>query len=585
LPQDWGRHLPSSAPLRTLEHWRKALEAEDRRQVADLVLEVIKALAEGLGAAEAAGGLLLGGAARELWRRALAQAPATALDRELASLRIREENDPAACIAWMPASSLASTPRRHVWLLGLNAQSWPRRPTEDPLLPKRILGDLELEETTVSTADRLSFEAIMASAGTEVVRSYSRREATTRRLGVSPLVAGDEPEILYRTQIPQHATSEPDRLMARPDEFVLRDDARKAGACWRAWRNRNITEHDGWIKHQNHPATEGALKRSQSAHSLTLLLRNPIGFMWRYALGMQAPELDGDSLDMNARAFGNLVHEVLDRVIVEMFAKDGLAWTHDEVGDLVDAQLAKVAERWEREEPIPPRMLWVDTLARASVMVLNALLYPFEPLPGQRSYSEVPFGNVQSSDDGPVPWNVHAVVSIPHTGLTISGRIDRVDVSGDKTIARVVDYKTGRRSGDFVLRGGRELQRCLYAYAVQGLLGSQAVIDAGLLYPSQEPGNPAAGAYDPLPEPGENLDRLTNAIAAAETNLRAGLARPGVAAGLRYSDDEKPNENTYRERDDFIFALPVVPGTMLGPKKEAARKMLGDTITQFWDLA
>ena len=55
-----------------------------------------------------------------------------------------------------------------------------------------------------------------------------------------------------------------------------------------------------------------------------------------------------------------------------------------------------------------------------------------------------------------------------------------------------------------------------------------------------------------------------------------------VAAGARLNE-KKPSRVAEGERDDLAFALPVVPGTMLGPKKEAARALLGTTVASFWD--
>lgn len=585
LPDDWSRYLPASAPLGTPGRWRLALEGGEKREVAAVILPIVDLLAKGTDAAEEAGGKLLRGAAKALWRRALAQAPATALDRELGGLRVQDPHDPAASLAWMPASSLASSPRPYVWLLGLNAQSWPRPASEDPLLPERLLGGFKLEETSISTADRVSFDAIMASTAGEVVRSFSRREAGGRRLGVSPLVADAPATPLYRTQIPAHAMSEPDRLMARPDEFGLREDAKLADGCWRDWRSKSITEHDGLIKHADHPAITAALARPQSAHSLTMLLRNPIGFMWVYALGMHAPDLDGDALSLDPRDFGTLVHEVLDGAVQDMASAGDAAWIPDTVAQVVEKWLSEVGERWEVERPIPPPLLWQAKLAEAGVLALNALLYPLEPLPGQSSYSEVAFGSARTPSGRPAPWRVNQAVPIPGTGLTIAGRMDRVDVASNGQVARVVDYKTGSRAGAFVLRGGRELQRCLYAFAVRSLLGDDVEIDAGLLYPSREPGNPGDGNYDALPETQEALKRLKAALAAAETNLRHGLALPGMAAGMRYQDVQNPKSNACYEHDGLIFALPVVPGTMLGPKKIAASQMLGTTITELWEAA
>jgi PD-(D/E)XK nuclease superfamily len=586
LPKDWGRHLPSGAPLNSIEHWERALEGGDKQETATVLLPLIRKMAPQVLAMEAAaevGETLLNGAARQIWRRALAQAPATALDRELGNLRTADLFDPAKTLAWMPASSLASAPRPYVWLFGLNAQVWPRLSAEDPLLPQRLLGGMSLEETSVATADRVSFEAIEASAECEVVRSYSRREAEGRRLGVSPLVTDVEPEILYRTQVPGHAMSEPDRLMARFEEFALREEAKLAITCWRNWRDPEITPHDGRIDRVDHPALVAALKAPQSAHSLTLLLRNPVGFMWRYALGMNEPDMESDALDMDARAFGILVHEVLDAAVQALSAS--ARWTSEAIEAEIAAQLEAVRARWELEVPAPPMQLWHTRLRRAAVMATNALLFPHELLPGQASFSEVPFGTSGASKGRALPWDTQTPVPVPGTDLTITGYIDRVDIADGKAAARVVDYKTGSNPGQFTLRGGRELQRCLYAFAVSELLGPDTAIEAGLLYPSDEPGDPAAGAYQRLEAPDATLEVLKAALVKAVANLRRGLALPGVAAGVRYKDYLKKGSPAEHESDRMIFALPVVPGTMLGPKKDAAARMFGEDIVKFWEHA
>ena len=63
-------------------------------------------------------------------------------------------------------------------------------------------------------------------------------------------------------------------------------------------------------------------------------------------------------------------------------------------------------------------------------------------------------------------------VEIPGAGIFIQGHIDRLDLSGDGTRARVIDYKTGQlraKMAEVVIKGGSELQRCLYAFAVKTL--------------------------------------------------------------------------------------------------------------------
>jgi len=381
--------------------------------------------------------------------------------------------------------------------------------------------------------------------------------------------------------------SEPDRLLARPDEFAGRPEAVMVQACWRDWQRLDLTPHDGVVP-PAHPALLRALGRTHSATSLTLLIRNPIGFMLKYALGMHAPELDDDPLDLDHLQFGKLVHEILDLALGRLVAADGsLPPPAPEsvlaaVGDGAHA----AAERWEAELPIPPALLWQVTLQRAKAVALNALLHPLAPLAGQRSFSEVNFGWAEPPDRlRPAGWDATRPVAIPDTGLVIRGLIDRIDLSADQTAARVVDYKSGRAETGIVLRGGRELQRCLYGYAVHALLGTVASIEAALLYPSREPNRPQDNHYAPLEDPDATLTRLTGALTVACDNLRRGLAVPGIAAGLRYTDTRRlrDDNNCQGEEDDLGFALPVVPGTVLEPKKRAARPLLG-AISDFWEV-
>ncbi|MFX6218488.1 PD-(D/E)XK nuclease family protein, partial [Acinetobacter baumannii] len=64
---------------------------------------------------------------------------------------------------------------------------------------------------------------------------------------------------------------------------------------------------------------------------------------------------------------------------------------------------------------------------------------------------------------------------------------DRLDISGDGRRVLVRDYKTGRRPKNNIrLDGGRELQRCLYAFTVRALLGAGISISASLLYPRDQ---------------------------------------------------------------------------------------------------
>ena len=169
-----------------------------------------------------------------------------------------------------------------------------------------------------------------------------------------------------------------------------------------------------------------------------------------------------------------------------------------------------------------------------------------DPLAGQRSWAEIPFGGDRHARDltpeqrAKLPWDPLAPVVIPGTNLRIGGSIDRLDLAAAGETARVTDYKSGRpprNSSEPVLKGGAELQRCLYAFAVRSLLPRSAA-SAVVFSISKQP----MTASIPLPIrmpccPGlPNLPRLRPGLAAAGNLL------PGPAAADTYND--------------FAFALP-----------------------------
>ena len=214
-----------------------------------------------------------------------------------------------------------------------------------------------------------------------------------------------------------------------------------------------------------------------------MLLRDPIRFVWRYALGWKQPDEADEPLTLDALALGMLVHDVL-RSAVERLEDAGRFAAADAaaIASAIGQALGEIATAWELEQPVPPAVIWRSTLARIRELSLTALHCPLDALPGQKSWTEIPFGTRrQDGTRSNLPWDVVTTVEIPGTGMTIQGHIDRLDLAGDGTRARVIDYKTGRLRNNMaqvVLDGGKELQRCLYAFAVKTLIGPRVKVEA-----------------------------------------------------------------------------------------------------------
>lgn len=564
LPEGWHRIMPAEAPMTTQDSWQRllrGLRAEhwpDGTDHSASLRSIVESLSRGTAEADDVGRTFLSGAALRIWKKALVAGNAAAIDVTIDALRQEDACEACVSVAWMPASALAASPRRFVRLLGLTSAGWPRRISEDRLLSDHIVPTDELDPLPVTAADRRDFETILCTTVDQVVLSRARRGSEGRLLGRSPLLRGQPAETyVRRNRRPAHAMSETDRLMARPDDFRACEQARSAISCWNDWQRPAVTPHDGMVR-ANHSAIVAALDRVQSANSLAKLLRNPLGFTWIYALGVKAPESADEALVLDPRQTGNLLHETLDHAVRLLEGAGTLASARpDQLASAIAEAARIVSERWQAEQAVPPRVVWQRTVADAQEIALSALQHPEPPLHGQRCFTEVPFGGQSAKSEGDIPWDPTRSVEIADTGFRISGYIDRLDLSADGTEARVLDYKSGKLPPtEVVLQGGKELQRCLYAYAVKALFGGELSIDAVLLYPRDS-------VARHLEEADAVLEELAGYLRAARANLLTGRALIGPDNG--------------GDRDDLAFALPANAGNGYCQRKlEPVLDALGD---------
>ena len=570
LPEGWTRVLPADAPLASPEAWAQLLgrlspdDWPDGQNHNEVLRTIVTLLEQGTGSAAEAGEALLSGRALKVWRKALLAGPAASLEMTLDSLKQDDGLEACVAVAWMPASALAASPRPFVRLLGLNSLRWPRGLSEDRLLADHIIPTAELDPLPVALADRRDLETILATTRSQVVLSRARRDSDGRLLGRSVLLQGQPGEIyLPRNAVPLLAMSETDRLLARPEEFAGVTQAVSAVSCWRNWHIQEVTPHDGLVR-ADHPVLLAVLERTQSASSLRRLLRNPLGYVWQYGMRWREPESGTDPLVLDALGLGDLVHMVLDRALQRLEVDGGLAAADEaQIAGAIEVASAEVAEEWETGRPVPPRVIWARTLDDVRSLAGNALTMDDAHLADARSYSEVPFGGSEPTSDRDVPWDAEAPVEIPDTGFRISGYIDRLDISGDGRQALVRDYKTGRLPKDaIVIDGGKELQRCLYAFAVRALLGGNIEIAASLLY--------LRDRVDlQLDDPAATLEDISGFLRTARANLQAGRALMGPDTGATY--------------DGLAFALPANVTNGYRRRKEAVvNERLGDAI-QVWE--
>ena len=475
LPRTVLAGVPRGAALAHPAHWRAVLGEAARREDPDPVphlIEVLELAARGCAAAGEAGRVLLGAGAGRLWAEALRRAPAQAIAFTLETLRVADGRDPGDSVTWGPAAHVAASPRSFARLLGLTANAWPRRSTDDPLLPGHILDPACLGAPALPDMDRRSFEAIQRGATAALVLSRGRRNAMGGVVAPSPLTdATSREQSLGSQRIPRHAFSAADRLFSRAEEAAEHPGIAAATACALARASPRANAHDGMVRAE-HPMIVRALGNVQSATSLRLLLRDPQGFTWRYALGWLPPPAEAaDGLGLSARSHGELVHELLRRAVDALEPVPGFGRA---AGYEVDAAVRDAAdavlEAWPLRRSTPPALLWRHTVDTAAEQALAALMSDGQFQPGTRSFTEVPFGEPDSPPPfRELPWDTRRPVTVPGTELGFEGRIDRIELRHDGGAVRLTDYKTGevpKGVDNSVIQGGRELQRVLYSLAV-----------------------------------------------------------------------------------------------------------------------
>lgn len=563
LPRDWATGIAPDAGLFSIDHWRRALRTAAPHRPADsnvpmIVQGAIEILTRGISVAQQAGDEFLGSNARLLWQRALKSAPAEALGLSLEALRVTDSTEAGSSIAWAQASHLVGAPRPYVWLMGLTSGIWPRRPREDPLLPDHLLSKRLLDPDPIGDQQRRAFALIRAWATGGCFVSRSRRSAQGGLLAISPLIASLGPEKpLKRSRIPQHAFSETDRLLARPQDADESPRIRSATRCWADWSTSEVTAHDGRVG-AGSTVIETALRRPQSATSLSRMLRNPLAYVWRYALGWRAPALEEEPLSLDARVYGELVHELLRRAVNQLEPEPG--FTRADVASLneaLHAAASQIHEEWPLERPVPPPTLWLYTLAHAEQLAFKALRADAAFSPGTRSWTEVPFGSREAGSDVG-PWSTTDEVVIPGTSILLRGSIDRLDLNAPGTSVRVTDYKTGVEPAHVeqsITSGGAALQRVIYAIAAASLLPGVRRVVARLFYLGEDlPRSRELANVD------EAVREVSSYVQQASALLTEGIALPGLKDELY---------------DDHRIAMPADSEKYLRIKRGAFRRAFG----------
>lgn len=321
--------------------------------------------------------------------------------REELSLRIFQPEAPSAPIQVLGLLEAAGTPFDALWVAGLDAESWPRAPEPNPMLPLVWQRERNVPRSSAASeqAHARALTAQLARAAPDVVFSYAREAGDILRFASSLLPAGDP--------LP---TADPDA---------------RVGTARQMFAARPALERE----HDTHaPPLEEGVTVQGGAALVAAQGDCPFQAVAAFRLGAQPwPEpIDG----LSATERGNLVHDALARFWRDVRTQAALCALSPSA---LDETIAKHVDAAIRAlDPIRRRALPSAVFAQEALRIsglLRAWVTGFE-------HARAPFS--VASVEQRTPFML--------TGLLLTLRIDRIDALGDGGVA-IIDYKTGEIYG------------------------------------------------------------------------------------------------------------------------------------------
>lgn len=468
----------------------------------------------------------LDGAAAEALQdlfRQLSELPERRLPLAEAAGRLREAVQGLAIDSATPAPGHVHAARisRAGWagrsvtfVLGLDESRFPGPVRQDPVLldserealnrsftgaPLALPGRTRAEEQTAA------LHALLGRARGRVVLSFSNRDilqdaerfASPVLLGLFRSREGDERAgwDAFARALPPPATFVPDGAPLDEVEWWLariRDSSGAPGLAtevetaypWLldgsraqdARASASFTAWDGRLATDPADLDPRLTREPLSASRLEKLAKCPRMYFYEYVLGLTPPEEDRPAGEwLNAREFGNLLHELLYDFMTGL-RSEGLRLDPARDAARLKAAAGRRLARWRELVP-PPNVAAFRVQEDEILAACDIFLHSESDNAGATPrWFEVPFGMRRAKRDEELGSPDPVEIRTPGGTFLLQGQIDRIDEVAPGRYA-VWDYKSG---GDFAfkeedrashpLKGGRLLQHALYRRAAAQLL-------------------------------------------------------------------------------------------------------------------
>ncbi len=294
---------------------------------------------------------------------------------------------------WM---ELFHEPGSHLVLCGMNEGKVPARSGGEPWLSEASRERLGL----IMDADRAARDAFLYQSMILARRQHGRTDVICGKSG-----AGGESLLPSRVLLAAERAHLPERVKTLFREI----EPPEAGLRWEPdWK---------WKPRKVEPPTR------LNVTSLTDYLNCPFRYYLKHAVRMQRTETERG--EWNARDFGNVAHEVLER------------WGRDVTARILDD--AKTLHQWLSAELDGVVTEWFDKRPPLSIRIQTEAL--------RQRFLWLSQIQAQQRSAGWEIVDVERKVEIPVGNALIVAKIDRIDRHRETGKLRVIDYKTGEVKG------------------------------------------------------------------------------------------------------------------------------------------
>ncbi|HUT33699.1 MAG TPA: PD-(D/E)XK nuclease family protein [Planctomycetota bacterium] len=322
------------------------------------------------------------------------------------------------------------------------------------------------------------------------------------------------------------------------------------GSAWRAearrWDERQFTPYDGVL---SDAASLAALAERlgpppwrTDASSLERYAQCPFQFFLRHILGVEALEEPEAVRRISGLDRGSVLHRILCRALREARDARRIPLSAEDEARVLETARQAFAE-FEQHGLVGCPALWqlerecLERDLRQFVRQEAADTSGYLP-----AHFEAAFG-ARPRDPEHEPWSPQGLdLDLGEAGrLHVTGRMDRIDLTRDRSRGRVVDYKTGkvpRGHRDNAFAGGTTLQLPIYLRAAEALLRA-TTMDAALYRYVTEAGGYATVEFTREAAERRNDEFLTILATIAE-GVRRGRFFAGVPSGTCDFCDYRP---------------------------------------------